>query len=160
MGIVGPRRRSSDARARQTPAFGPTPGGIGPADPDGVARSLALALETSRRLRRPLTLVAMEAPDPSDEEALSRVASLVRSTVRDTDGLWRDGPGSLVIVLTDVDGPNSEPALARLRLRLRREGFGQALMGRASPAPGISAAALLEIARGDRRLVSRPQRAG
>lgn len=160
MEIGGPRRRRSDARARPTSAFGPASDGIGAADPDGAARSVALALETSRRLRRPLTVVAMEASDPSDEEALARVASLVRVTVRDTDGLWRDGPGSLVVVLADVDGPNSEPALARLRLRLRREGFGQTLMGRASPAPGISAVALLEIARGDLRLVSRPQRAG
>ena len=79
----------------------------------------------------------MDVPEPSDAEALARVAALVRTTVRDTDGLWSDGPGSLVLVLVDVDGPNSEPALARLRLRLRREGFGAARMGRASPAPGI-----------------------
>ncbi len=158
MAIAGPRRRSSDARTTQGPAFGPTPGGIGPPDPDGVARSLALALETARRSRRPLTLVAMDAPEGSDEAVLSRVAELVRSTVRDTDGLWRDGPGSLVLVLTDVDGPNCEPALARLRLRLRREGFGTTLMGRASPAPGIGADDLLELARGDRRIVSRPHR--
>lgn len=158
MAIAGPRRRRSDARTTAPPAFGPTPGGIGPPDPAGVARSLELALETSRRTRRPLTLIAMDVPDPSDAEALARVAALVRSTVRDTDGLWRDGPGSLVLVLVDVDGPNCEPALARLRLRLRREGFGEALMGRASPAPGISAADLLDLARGDRRAVSRPQR--
>jgi hypothetical protein len=159
MAIAGPRRRSSDARTTQAPAFGPTPGGVGPPDPEGVARSLELALEAARRSRRPLTLVAMEAPEGADEAELSRVATLVRSVVRDTDGLWRDGPASLVLVLVDVDGPNCEPALARLRLRLRREGFGQALMGRASPAPGIGAADLLELARGDRRVVSRPHRA-
>jgi len=159
MAMVGPRRRSADARSAGPPAFGPTPGDVGPPDPAGVTRSLELALETSRRLRRPLTLVAMEVPD--DElrgDAVTRVAALVRSTVRDTDGLWRDGTGSLVLVLSDVDGPNCEPALARLRLRLRREGFGAALMGRASPPPGISAADLLELARGDRRPVARPHR--
>lgn len=155
---IDPRRRRSDTRDVATPAFGPPPGGVGAPDPAGVARSIALALESSRRFRRPLTLVAMEVPDPGDADALGRFASLVRSTVRDTDGLWRDGPGSLVLVLIDVDGPNSEPALARLRLRLRREGFGAALMGRASPAPGVAADDLLELARGDRRSVAHPQR--
>jgi hypothetical protein len=158
MSIAGPRRRSSDQRASQAPTFGPTPTGIGPPDPEGVSRSLELALETARRLRRPLTLVAMEVPATTGPDTLGRVAELVRSTVRDTDGLWRDGPGSLALVLVDVDGPGCEPALARLRLRLRREGFGEALMGRASPAPGVSAADLLELARGDRRPVARPQR--
>ncbi len=158
MSIAGPRRRSSDARVTAAPAFGPTPGGIGPPDPAGVARSIALALEASRRHRRPLTVVVMDVPEPSDADALAQVAALVRTTVRDTDGLWCDGPGSLVLVLVDVDGPNSEPALARLRLRLRREGFGAARMGRASPAPGVGADDLLQLARGDRRPVARPQR--
>jgi GGDEF domain-containing protein len=158
MAIAGPRRRRSDARATAPPAFGPTPCGIGPPDPTGVARSVALALEAARRHRRPLTVVVVDVPEPSDVDALARVAALVRTTVRDTDGLWRDGPGSLVLVLVDADGPNSEPALARLRLRLRREGFGAVRMGRASPAPGIGADDLLELARGDRRPVARPQR--
>ena len=156
MAIAGPRRRSSDQRATTTPALGPVPGGIGPPDPEGVTRSLTLALETSRRLRRPLTLVAMGVPEAAEPDMLPRVADLVRSTVRDTDGLWRDGPASLALVLADVDGPNCEPALARLRMRLRREGFGEALMGRASPAPGVSAPMLLELARGDLRPVARP----
>lgn len=160
MAIPGPRRRRSDSREVAAPAFGPTPGGVGAADAAGMTRSVTLALETARRHRRPLTVVVMEVPDPGDAEALGRFSGLVRSTVRDTDGLWRDGPGSLVLVLVDIDGPNSEPALARLRMRLRREGFGAALMGRASPAPGIGAEDLLELARGDRRPLSRPQRAG
>ncbi|MGE3139301.1 MAG: hypothetical protein AB7I08_08915 [Thermoleophilia bacterium] len=158
MAIAGPRRRRSDAREVTAPAFGPTPGGVGPADPAGVARSIGLALETARRSRRPLTLVAMEVPEGTDAEGLLRFAGIVRSTVRDTDGLWREGEGSLVLLLADVDGPNCEPALARLRLRLRREGFGSALMGRASPAPGLPASMLLELARGDQRVVARPQR--
>ncbi|MGD9572208.1 MAG: hypothetical protein AB7V62_10005 [Thermoleophilia bacterium] len=123
-----------------------------------MARSIGLALETARRSRRPLTLVAMEVPEGTDAEGLLRFAGIVRSTVRDTDGLWREGEGSLVLLLADVDGPNCEPALARLRLRLRREGFGSALMGRASPAPGLPASMLLELARGDQRVVARPQR--
>ncbi len=158
MAIAGPRRRKADGREVAAPAFGPTPGGMGPADPAGVARSIDLALEASRRSRRPLTLVAMEVPEGTDAEGLVRFAGLVRSTVRDTDGLWRDGQGSLVLLLADVDGPGCEPALARLRLRLRREGFGSALMGRASPAPGIGSLDLLELARGDFRAVARPQR--
>ena len=45
--------------------------------------------------------------------------------MRDTDGLWPDGPGGLMLVLVDADGPNSEPALARLRMRLRSEGLAR-----------------------------------
>jgi hypothetical protein len=160
MALAGPRRRVSDARPTPPPPVAPTPGAVGAPDPDGVMRSLELALEASRRTRRPLTLVAMAVPERAGAGALARVAELVRSTVRDTDGLWRDGAGSLCLVLVDVDGPGCEPALARLRLRLRREGFGETLMGRASPAPGLSAADLIELARGDRRPVARPHRAG
>jgi hypothetical protein len=119
-----------------------------------VTRSLELAIESARRMRRPMTIVSLELPPPPDEQALSRVVASVRSTVRDTDGLWRDGRTSLIIVLTDADGPNSEPALARLRLRLRGEGFGAVLMGRAAAAPGITASDLLDLARDERRTIS------
>lgn len=158
MGVAGPRRRRSDARASQAPAFGPIPDALGPPDPAGVVRSVELALEATRRLRRPLTLVALEMAAAAGERDLGRVATLVRSTVRGTDGLWRDGPASLVVVLSDVDGPRSEPVLARLRMRLRREGYGATLMGRASPPPGIGALDVLDLARLDRRPVARPQR--
>ena len=146
MATAGPRRRSSDARRPRPQPFGPTPGAIGPADPDGVMRSIQFALEVARRHRRPMTLVAITAPEPCTEDELGRLASLVRRTVRDTDGLWRDGVDSLVLLLTDADGPNSEPALARLRMRLRGEGLSGASMGRAAPAPGLAAPALLALA--------------
>lgn len=152
--MAEPQRRRSDARRPQVRPFGPTPGALGPPDPEGVTRSLELAIVSSRRMRRPITLVSLELPPPVDEPALARIAASVRSTVRDTDGLWRDGPASLILVLTDADGPNSEPALARLRLRLRAEGFGVVRMGRAAAAPGISAADLLDLARDERRSIS------
>jgi len=119
-----------------------------------MTRSLEIAIESARRMRRSITLVSLELPPPAAEPVLSQVASLVRRTVRDTDGLWRDGGASLLLVLTDTDGPNSEPALARLRMRLRSEGLGTLRMGRAAAAPGISAPDLLELARGDRRPIS------
>lgn len=149
MGTAGPRRRSSDARRPQTHPFGPTPGGIGPADPDGVMRSIELALDAAKRSRRPMTLVAITAPVPCTDDELARLAGIVRRTVRDSDGVWRDGGDSLVLLLTDADGPNSEPALARLRMRLRSEGLSGVSMGRAAPAPGIGAPDLLGLARDD-----------
>ena len=78
----------------------------------------------------------------------------MRRTVRDTDGLWRDGPAASIVLLTDVDGPNSEPALARLRMRLKADGLARMAMGRAAPAPGIGAADLLLLAREDLRPIS------
>ena len=154
MATAEPQRRRSDSRRPQSQPFGPTPGALGPPDPEAVTRSLELALESAHRTRRPITLVSLELPPPGDEPALTQVASLVRRTVRDTDGLWRDGATTLILLLTDADGPNSEPALARLRLRLRSEGLGAVLMGRAAPAPGISATDLLDLARDDRRSIS------
>ena len=153
MATAEPHRRRSDARRPLRP-FAPTPGGLGPPDPVGVTRSLELAVEAARRGRRPITLVALEVPEPLDAPALEKVATAVRHTVRDTDALWRDGATGLLLLLTDADGPNSEPALARLRLRLRSEGLGAVHMGRAAAAPGISAADLLALAREDRRVIS------
>ena len=154
MATAEPRRRSSDARRPRPQPFGPTPGLIGPADPAGVMRSLRFALDAARRHRRPMTLVTITGPAPHSEAELTRLAMLVRRTVRDTDGLWRDGEDSLVLLLTDADGPNSEPALARLRMRLRGEGLSGASMGRAAPAPGIGADELLALARDDLRPIS------
>lgn len=151
MATAGPRRRRADARPPRPQPFGPTPGAVGAPDPAAVERSVDLALAASRRLRRPMTLVAIALPAPPGELELERLATLVRHTMRETDGLWRDGEASLVLLLTDADGPNSEPALARLRLRLRSDGFGGAAMGRAAPAPGIPSSELLALAREDLR---------
>lgn len=154
MTMLGPGRRRGDAGAPAPRPFGPTVGAPGAADPDGVRRSLEQALDTVRRMRRPLTLVALELPGAPAPQ-VNRFTAIVRHTVRDTDGLWSDGPAGLILVLVDADGPNSEPALARLRMRLRSEGMGGALMGRAAPAPGISAEDLLALARADRQPISR-----
>ena len=160
MATAGPRRRSSDVRRPRPLPFGPAPGGIGPADPDGVMRSIEYALEAAQRHRRPMTLVAITAPVPCTDDELARLAGIVRRTVRDTDGLWRDGDESLVLLLTDADGPNSEPALARLRMRLRSEGLSGVSMGRAAPAPGIGAPDLLGLARDDLRPIAGRRSAG
>lgn len=158
MATTGPRRRRSDAGAPRPPAFGPSPGSLGPPDADAVSRSVEQALETARRTRRPMTVVAVALPSPSRDGALDHVADIVRRTVRDTDGLWRDGPDGLLVLLADADGPNSEPALARLRMRLKREGFGGVLMGRAAPAPGVSARLLLDLVREDLRPIVQGRR--
>lgn len=133
---------------------------MGPADPEGVMRSVAFALDATRRHRRPMTLVAITVPGPGTDVELARLADIVRRTVRDTDGLWRDGEESLVLLLTDADGPNSEPALARLRMRLRGEGLSGVSMGRASPAPGIAAPDLMALARDDLRPIAGRRPAG
>lgn len=160
MATSPPRRRRTDSRPPRAPSFGPAPGGVAQADAEAVIRSIALALEAAKRTRRPLTVVALAVPGDAAPDALDEVAVMVRHTVRDTDGLWRDGSDGLILLLADVDGPNCEPPLARLRLRLRREGLGEVLMGRAAPAPGISAADLLELVRADRRPVSFRRRPG
>lgn len=156
MAVAFPRRRRADGRPPMPAPFAPTPATLGPPDAQAVRHSIEAALEAARRLRRPLTLVALhvEGAGPAGERLLARTAELVRRTVRQSDGVWRDGPLTLVVLLADADGPTAEPALARIRLRLRREGVRGIGMGRATPAPGISAADLLVLAHGDTRTIS------
>jgi GGDEF domain-containing protein len=158
MGTSGERRRAADDRPPQ-PGFGPTPGAVGPPDPEGFARTLSAALEGARRARRALTLVRIEVVPrggADGERELCEVARLVRATVRESDGIWRDGPASLALLLADTDGPNAEPALARMRLRLRGRVHADVLIGRAAAQPGVSAGVLQELARSDARSISVP----
>lgn len=156
MGTSMERRRRADGRPA-TPIFGPTPGAFGAPDPLGFARSLEYALDGARRGRRSLTLVVVDLrprPGADAEAVLMEVASTLRGTLRETDGVWRDGDASLAVLLADTDGPNAEPALARLRLRLRQRVKADIAMGRAAAQPGVSADLLLELARGDMRPIS------
>jgi hypothetical protein len=148
--VSGPRRRRTDGGRERPPAFEHAPGGPGPPDPEELLRALEAALDSARRQRRPITLVCLGVT-PGEGGALERLAELTRRTVRDTDAIWRDGEGGLVLMLADADGPRSEPALARLRLRLRGRGMAGVTMGRAAPPPGIGAEELLLLARADRR---------
>ena len=156
MAVAPPRRRQSDGRPPLPVAIAPTPAPLGPADARAVQTSIEAALEVSRRLRRPVTLVALHvlAQGPAAEKLLLRMADLVRRTVRESDGVWRDGATTIVVLLADADGPKAEPALARIRLRLKSEGVRGIGMGRATPAPGIGAEALLGLAHGDTRPIS------
>jgi len=117
-----------------------------------VLRSIDVALGAARKGRRHLTLLAIRVPDdaPDRDHILHEVATMVRNVVRSTDGIWRDGPSSIAVLLADVDGPSVEPVLARLRLRLKGVLPGRTRMGRAAAAPGVGAEDLLELARADR----------
>ena len=126
MATAGPRRRQSDVRRPRPLPFGPAPGGMGPADPDGVMRSIDFALDAARRHRRPMTLVAITAPVPCTDDELARLAGIVRRTVRDTDGLWRDG--EVVEAVAGRPARPSEllervpdPVLARVVVELGRD---------------------------------------
>jgi hypothetical protein len=156
MAVAPPRRRHSDGRPPLPVAIAPTPAPLGPADAQAVQHSIEAALEVSRRLRRPVTLVALQviAQGPAAEKLLVRMADIVKRTVRESDGVWRDGTTTIVVLLADADGPKAEPALARIRLRLKAEGVRGIGMGRATPAPGIGAEALLGLAHGDTRQIS------
>ena len=156
MAVAPPRRRQSDGRPPLPVAIAPTPAPIGPPDAHAVQSSIEAALEVSRRLRRPVTLVALHvlAQGPAAEKLLLRMTDIVRRTVRESDGVWRDGATTIVVLLADADGPKAEPALARIRLRLKSEGVRGIGMGRATPAPGIGAEALIGLAHGDTRQIS------
>jgi hypothetical protein len=54
------------------------------------------------------------------------------------------------VLLADADGPSAEPAVARLRLRLRADGPAPLSIGRATAAPGVDPMTLIELAMSDR----------
>ena len=143
------RRRTADERPPRPALIAPTPGVGPPAGAAELVRSIEVALEHARRGRRHVTLVALSLADGADDVAVETVAALIRNTVRSGDGLWRDGPRSLALLLADVDGLGVEPVLARMRLRLKVV-TPRVRLGRAAAAPGIAAGDLLELARADR----------
>ena len=50
-----------------------------------------------------------------------------------------------------ADGPNAEPVVARLRMRMRAEAGAPLTIGRATAAPGIDPMTLIDLAKSDRR---------
>lgn len=114
-------------------------------------KSLEHALDASRRGRRFVTLVLVDLQPDATEELVSRLATSVRHMIRETDAMWRTGPRTLTILLADADGPSAEPAVARLRLRLRADAKAPLSIGRATAAPGIDPLALIDLAKADRR---------
>lgn len=153
MAMQGPLRRKTDLRPKAA-LFGPTPGVVEPVDRESFLKSLDHALEASRRGRRFVTLVVVDLqPDASDAD-VARLLLATRHMIRETDAMWRTSARSLTILLADADGPSAEPAVARLRLRLRAEAKVPLLIGRATAAPGIDTRTLIDLAKADRVEVS------
>ena len=148
--MSSPSRRRTDLRPAHA-LFGPTPGALSPVDRAAFLRSLELALESARRERRSLTLVVVDLGPNAGDAVLARSARLVRNTIRESDGVWRTGARSLAVLLQDADGPTAEPAVARLRLRLKADGAAAGRVGRATAAPGIAPEELMGLAEADCR---------
>jgi hypothetical protein len=152
MATHGPLRRKTDLRPRSA-LFGPTPGAVEPVDRESFLKSLDHALDASRRGRRFVTLVVVDIGDPMTEAVVSKLAASVRHMIRETDAMWRTGTRSLTVLLADADGPSAEPAVARLRLRLRGDSPAPLSIGRATAAPGVDPMTLIDLAKADRRTV-------
>lgn len=144
------QRRRSDGRPQKPALIAPTPSPGAPI-PDEVRRSIDVALDRARSGRRPVTLMTVTLPAEADEAVFQRLGSDLRTAVRSGDGLWCDGPRSLVALLADLDGPGAMPAFDRLVGVLRRYTGDGLEMGRASAPPGIGALDLLDLARVERR---------
>jgi len=155
MATQGPLRRKTDLRPRSA-LFGPTPGAVEPVDRESFLRSLDHALEASRRGRRFVTLVVVDLQPDAPEAEVGRLITAVRHMIRETDAMWRTASRGLTILLADADGPSAEPAVARLRLRMRTEAKAPLMIGRATAAPGIDPRTLIELAKADRQEVGGP----
>ncbi len=145
-----PHRRRADDRPQKPALIAPTPA-PGEHVPDEVCRSIDLALERARAGRRAVTLMSVSLPDSCDEAVFERLCDALRAAIRSGDGLWREGPRSLVALLADLDGPGAPPAFARFEGVLRSFGDQSVEIGRASAPPGIGALDLLDLARVERR---------
>jgi hypothetical protein len=152
MATQGPLRRKTDLRPKSA-LFGPTPGAVEPVDRESFLKSLDHALEASRRGRRFVTLVVVDLQPDAPEAEVGRMITAVRHMIRETDAMWRTATRSLTILLADADGPSAEPAVARLRLRMRAETKVPLMVGRATAAPGIDPRTLIDIAKADRQEV-------
>ena len=152
MATQGPLRRKTDLRPRSA-LFGPTPGAVEPVDRESFLKSLDHALDASRRGRRFVTLIVVDADGPVDEAAIAKLAAIVRHMIRETDAMWRTSVRSLTVLLADADGPSAEPAVARLRLRLQADGPAPLSIGRATAAPGVDPMTLIDLAMSNRRPV-------
>ena len=122
-------------------------------DRESFLKSLDHALDASRRGRRFVTLIVVDAEGPVTEPVITKLAAIVRHMIRETDAMWRTGVRSLTVLLADADGPSAEPAVARLRLRLRADAPAPLSIGRATAAPGVDPMTLIDLAKSDRRPV-------
>ena len=150
MATQGPLRRKTDLRPRSA-LFGPTPGPVEPVDRESFLKSLDHALDASRRGRRFVTLIVVDAEGEITEPIVWQLAGIVRHMIRETDAMWRTGVRSFTVLLADADGPSAEPAVARLRLRLKADSPLPLMIGRATAAPGVDPTTLIELAKADRR---------
>ena len=122
--------------------------------PDEVRRSIDVALERARSGRRHVTLVTAALPADADEQHFDHLAMSLRRAIRGGDGLWSDGPRSVVALLADLSGPGALPVLERLERVVQAFSEHGVEIGRASAPPGIGAIDLLGLARADRRPVA------
>ena len=124
MATAGPRRRSSDTRRPVHSPSARRPATSARPTRTAWMRSLEFALEAR---------AAAPAPDDARRDLGARLPSR-RTTWRGSrpscaarcatpTGCGGTARSSLILLLTDADGPNSEPALARLRMRLKAEGL-------------------------------------
>jgi GGDEF domain-containing protein len=150
MARQGPLRRKTDLRPRGA-LFGPTPGTIEPVDTEAFLKSLDHALDASRRDRRFVTLIVLDLEPGAADDVVSRLATIVRHMIRETDAMWRTAARTFTLLLADADGPSAEPVVARLRLRLRSDSPWPLSMGRATAAPGVDPMTLIDLAKADRR---------
>lgn len=148
-----PHRRQADGRPQRPALIAPTPG-LDAAVPAEVRRSIDVALERARAGRRHVTLVAAALPADVDGGVYDHLAAALRRAIRSGDGLWSDGPRSMVALLADLSGPGAQPVLERLERVVQAFAGDGVELGRASAPPGIGALDLLDLARADRRPVA------
>jgi hypothetical protein len=114
--------------------------------PEEPSTVIARELTRSRRYGHPLALIGIVPPSDgwSSNEDCGRT---IRGHVRSIDTVWASDAG-IFILLPETDGRDANAVLRRLRLHAAEVVEGATAHVAAFPARALTAAALVEIARG------------
>lgn len=138
-------RRRSDQRSRRAPAV-PSAAPAAPVSPEAAYDALTHALDVSRRLRRPLTVLMVEVTDSGVAPRLDDLGRFLGETLRDSDGIWPIRHDRIIVLLADADALGSVSPVERIRARLGPEISGSLVLGQITVPPGADPDDVLSLA--------------
>lgn len=126
-----------------------------PVSPEAAHEALSGALEVSRRLRRPLTVLMVEIADSEIAPRLDDLGRFLRETLRDSDGIWPIRHDRIIVLLADADALGSVSPVERIRARLGPDISRSLVLGQITVPPGADPYDVLSLAE-DARLPLAP----
>ncbi len=107
-----------------------------PVSPESAYEALTGALDISRRLRRPLTVLMVEIVDPESAPRLGDLGRFLSETLRDSDGVWPLRHDRIIVLLSDADALGRVSPVERIRARLGPDTSRSLVLGQITVPPG------------------------